>query len=177
MAETTDRSLQMLNTALEKEERGRDYYLNAANTCTNPLGREMFRMMAKEEAIHITRVKEIHDNICGGGAWTEDWKGHQQENENLQELFRERFRKHGEAVDVDAGDLEAVNTAMDFEQGAIQFYEAELEKATDPLEKEFIKMMIKEEHSHYASFADLKLFLTNPESWYTEHEKHTLDGA
>jgi rubrerythrin len=177
MAEDTDRSLQMLATALEKEEKGRDFYEKAASTCANELGKEIFGVLTVEEGIHIQRVKEIYDSLKGAKSWTGDWKKYTLPNENLQELFRERMIKLGPKVNAETGDLEAVDIGMGFEQGAIEFYEEELTKAEDPLEREFIERMIQEERSHFASLSDMKLYLTNPQSWLAEVERHGLDGA
>ncbi len=177
MAEESDRALRMLATALEKEERGRDFYGQAVSTCSNELGKDIFRTLMVEEGIHIKRVKEIYEALHLGKGWSNDWKSHKQENENLQALFRERIRKLGPGVKAASSDLEALEVGLGFEQGAIDFYEQELARAIDPLEKEFIQVMIKEERSHYASLSDTKLYLTNPESWFTEMERHTLDGA
>ncbi len=177
MTEAGNRSLQMLATALEKEERGRDAYLKAVSTCTNDLGKEMFRMLAADEGVHITRVKQIYEGLKRGKTWTDQWKSRKLENENLEALFRDRMARLGKAVKAETGDLEAVDVGMGFEQGAIAFYEQELKAATDPPEREFLDAMIREERSHFAALADVKLFLTNPDSWYIEHEHHRLDGA
>jgi len=177
MAEQMDRSLQMLATALEKEERGRDFYLKASSTCANRLGKDIFRVLAAEEGIHITRVKEIYESLKGGRLWTSGWKRHKQENENLQALFGKRMAELGPKVKAETGDLEALDIGLEFEQGAVRFYEDELPKSTDPLEKDFIECMIEEERVHYASLADMKYYLTDPESWFTEKEHHVLDGA
>ena len=177
MAEQTERSLQMLATALEKEERGRDFYLKASTTCANFLGKDIFRVLATEEGIHITRCREIYESLRGGRAWTDDWRKHKQENENLQALFRKRMTELGPKVTTETGDLDALAIGLEFEQGAIRFYEDELLNATDRLEKDFIECMILEERVHYASLADMKHYLTNPESWFTEKEHHVLDGA
>ena len=130
-----------------------------------------------EEEIHIKRVKEIYDSLKGSESWTGDWKEHELPNENLQELFKERMIKLGPKVKAETSDLEAVDIGLGFEQGAIDFYEEELTKSKDPLEREFIERMILEERSHYASLSDLKLYLTNPQSWMAEMERHVLDGA
>lgn len=177
MGQTSDRSMKMLAAALEKEERGRDFYAKAVSTCTNELGKEIFRVLAAEEGIHIRRVKEIYDALSGGKSWSGDWKSYSTENENLRALFRQRMQKLGPKVTAGTPDLEAVEIGLTFEQGAIDFYEAELANATDALEREFIEVMIREERSHLASLSDVKLYLTNPESWYIEMERHTLDGA
>jgi len=177
MADTGDRSLKMLAAALEKEVRGREFYVKAVATCTNELGKDIFRVLTAEEAVHIRRVKEIYEALSGGKPWTGEWKSYRMENQNLQALFRKRMKQLGSKIKAETGDLEALEIGLKFEQGAIDFYKTELGKATDPLEREFIEVMILEEQSHYASLADVKLYLTNPESWYIETERHTLDGA
>ncbi len=63
------------------------------------------------------------------------------------------------------------------EEGSIKFYTDQLTKAVDPIEKEFVDQMIVEERTHLRSLEDLKLFLTDPDSWYIEKEHHVLDGA
>ncbi len=177
MGNGSERSLSMLAAAIEKEEQGKAFYEKSAATSTNELGRDIFSTLAVQEGVHIRRAKEIYDSLERGQGWTEQWKEHQQENEDLQALFRERINKHGKAAQAGSGDLEALGIGLEMEQEALNFYRKELEKAQDPVEKEFIERLIQEEHSHYESLADMKQYLTDPETWFVEHEKHTLDGA
>ena len=177
MSVELDKSLAMLATALEKEERGRDFYRDAVSKCSNQLGKDVFKSLMAEEGIHIKRVKMIYDSLHGGKKWSEEWKSLKGTNEKLDALFRERIVKLGRKVKADSGDLEALDVGLAMEQGAIDFYEEELKRATDPLERDFISCMIDEEHIHYAALADIKFYLTNPESWFVEHERHGLDGA
>jgi hypothetical protein len=37
--------------------------------------------------------------------------------------------------------------------------------------------MVVEEKSHHKILEDAKLYLTDPSSWFREHEKGGLDGA
>ena len=177
MGEISDRSLRMLATAIEKEKQGKQFYDKAVSDCTNKLAQDIFRTLAAEEAIHIKRAMEIHDSLQSGTSWSQDWKSHRQENENLRQLFRDRIAKVGAEVASDASDVKAVEIGLEFEQGAIDFYEKELTGATDSVEKEFIERMIQEERTHYASLSDLKLYLSDPASWFAEMERHGLDGA
>ena len=177
MTEGLDRSVQMLATALEKEQRGRDMYKKAEAQCTNTLGKEILHMLMVQEGVHITRIKSIYNSIQEGKPWPEDWKSQKQENENLEELFRARARDFGQKVSADTSDLQALEMGLEFEQGAIDFFEKELSAATDPKEREFIEHMVLEERSHYASLADMKLYLSDPEAWYQEIERSGLDGA
>lgn len=177
MTKEQDRSLQMLATALEKEQRGRDMYKNAEAQCTNKLGKEILHMLMVQEGVHISRIKSIYDSAQAGKPWPEDWKSLKQENENLEELFRARARDFGQKLKADTTDLDALDMGLEFEQGAIDFFEKELSSATDPKKREFIELMILEERSHFASLADMKLYLSDPESWYQEVERGGLDGA
>lgn len=177
MPAMTDRSLQMLAAALEKEEKGRDFYQNAVEKCTNPLGRELFRSLMLDEGSHIARIKHIYASLQEGKVWTSDWKSHTIQNQDLRKLVRERSLQLGSRITADTSDLEAVDIGIEMESGAISFYQTQAEKAKDALEKEFIDIMIAEERNHLRGLQDLKLYLANPESWLMEIEKPTLDGA
>jgi rubrerythrin len=177
MDDSCDRCLEMLVTALEKEEKGRDFYRNAMNKCENAIGRELFRCLMAEEGIHINRVKQIYDSLHGGLPWSEEWKSLKGVNEDLAKLARQRITDLGARVKPESNDLEALKIGIEMEQGAIDFYESELKKASHPLETEFIKCMITEERSHYRALEDLVLYFTNPESWYIEKERLPIDGG
>jgi rubrerythrin len=177
MEDWCDRTLQMLATAIEKEEKGRDFYKDAADRCANDLGKQMFRTLMAEEGVHIKRLKQIHEQIYQRKAWSENWKSCRVENEDLNKLVRERIAKLGSEVKAESGDLEAVEIGIQMEQGAINFYEEQLGKSSEPLEQDFVKHMITEERRHFVALEDVKLYLTNPESWFVEKEHHVLDGA
>ncbi len=177
MTEASERALNMLNLALEKEEKGRQFYQEAAAKCASEVGKEMFRSLMADEGVHIKRIKEIFTALQKGSGWDSGWRKLQVENEDLRQLIKDRITKLGPKVTAGTGDLDAVKIALEMEQGAINFYEDQLTKATDPLEKEFIVKMISEERTHFAALGDVKMYLENPESWYAEKERAGLDGA
>jgi rubrerythrin len=177
MEDWCDRTLQMLATAVEKEEKGRDFYKEAAEKCATDLGKQMFRTLMAEEGIHIQRLKQIHEQIHKRKVWSAEWKACRVENEDLNKLVKERISKLGPQVKAESSDLEALEIGIQMEQGAINFYEEMLGKASDPQEMDFVKHMITEERRHFVALEDLKLYFTNPESWFVEKEHHVLDGA
>jgi len=177
MTEASGRGLTMLNVALQKEEKGRQFYQEAAAKCASEVGKEMFRSLMADEGVHIKRIKEIFTALQKSGGWNSEWRKHQVENEDLRSLIKERITKLGPKVNLEASDLDAVKIALEMEQGAINFYEDQFTKATDPLEKDFIVKMIGEERTHFAALGDVKMFLENPESWFAEKERSGLDGA
>jgi len=167
----------MLATALEKEERGREFYRGAVDKCTNELGKDIFKTLMVEEGVHISRIKQIYESLSSGHTWTRGWRDLKGTNEDLQELFRKRMAELGPKVQPATGETEALEIGIEMEQGAINFYQEELQKATDPLERDFLSCMIVEERGHYDTLSDMRFYFTNPQSWFVEHERHGLDGA
>jgi rubrerythrin len=177
MSDNIERSLQMLSTALEMERKGKTFYDEAISTCQNEVGREMFRMLMKDEVVHMDQILKIYEALKAGGAWSDEWKSIRSEHKDLRELFREMVSDHGTRITSKTSDLEALEVGIDFESRAISFYQEHLEKATDSLEREFIEQIISEEKSHHAALSDMKLYLSDPAAWFVEQEHPGLDGA
>lgn len=176
MKKDMDRSLKMLSTALEMEEKGRAFYERVVSTCTNSLGKEMFTTLMEDETVHMDRIKKIYESLCGGEAWC-TWDGSELPHGNLAAIFKKMAKEHGSEINVETGDLDALDIGIDFEARSVEFYETQLQKATDKLEKDFIKEMIVEEKDHYAALEDMKLYLSDPASWFRERERGGLDGG
>jgi rubrerythrin len=176
MKKDTDRALKMLSTALEMEEKGRAFYERVVSTCTNSVGREMFKVLLEDEKVHMGRIKKIYESLCGGEDWC-TWDGSELPHGNLTAIFKKMAKEHGSKINVETGDLEALDIGIDFEARSVEFYEEQLKKATDKLETDFIKEMISEEKSHYAALEDMKLYLSDPASWFREREHGGLDGG
>lgn len=177
MSNPSERSLSMLGTALDMEEKGKAFYDKAMKQCTNDLGQEIFRKLKADEDVHVSRIKEIYDTLTKGGAWSESWKSHTMEHDDLKVFFRTLARKHGSSIKSETSDIEALEIGIDFESRAVTFYQSALKEAEDDLEEAFILHMIKEEKSHHAALADMKIYLENPEAWFQENERSLLDGA
>jgi rubrerythrin len=176
MKKDTDRSLKMLSTALEMEEKGRAFYERVVSTCTNSVGREMFKILLEDEKIHMDRIKTIYKSLSGSEVWCA-WDNLEAPHGNLAAIFRKMAKEHGSKITVGTDDLEALDIGIDFEARSVEFYEAQLQKATDKMETDFIKEMISEERSHYAALEDMKLYLSDPSSWFRERERGGLDGG
>ncbi len=169
--------LSMLKTALEMEEKGFKFYGKAMAECRNALGQNIFTMLQHDEQLHIERIKSIFSQMLDLGVWTDDWKKFPTEPRDLGQVFRKLAAKYGAEINANTTDLEAIDVGLDFEHKSVQFYEAELARATNAIEREFAKAMVKEEETHFALLADMKLYYTDTESWFREHENTGLDGA
>ncbi|MBE9569830.1 MAG: ferritin family protein [Proteobacteria bacterium] len=172
-----DRSLRMLSTALDMEEKGKEFYEGAIETAKNEVGRDIFRTLMEDENIHMDRIRKIYASLSDNQAWSEEWKGLKVKHDDLGELFRQMAKKHGAEITADTSDLEALDIGIDFESRSVEFYEEQLTKAVDPLEQEFIRKMVTEERSHHAALTDMKLYLSDPAGWFREKEHGGLDGG
>lgn len=172
-----ERSLKMLNTALSMEKKGISFYEKALSTCKNDVGREIYKMLKDDEAVHIERIMKIYSSLEEGNDWLEEWNKLKLSHGDLNEFFIELAKKHSKDITVDDTDIEALNVGIDFELKSVDFYTEHLSDAQDPEEREFLKLMIGEEKSHYRLLEDMRYYLTDPESWFMEKERGGLDGA
>ncbi len=171
------KSLVMLDKALSMEREGKAFYQRAIEACHNDVGREIFKTLKSDEDIHIARIRKITESLGGGNPWSDEWKNYSFSHGDLTAFFSGLAQKHGSEKTADANDVDALNVGIDFELRSVTFYEGSLVGATDSLEREFISQMVIEEKSHHKILEDAKLYLTDPSSWFREHEKGGLDGA
>lgn len=177
MSDDRSRALQMLQTAVQMEEKGHRYYDKQVAECTSDLARQIFEKLRDDEVVHVSRIKRIWSYVDRGQPWSDDWEDEGTVTEDLEGVFRELARSHGIEISADKGDLEALEMGIDFEQRAVAFYQNHMERTEGHQERQFIQRMISEERSHYAALVDIKYYLTDPEAWTLETERSGLDGA
>ncbi len=168
-------SVELLKTAMEMEKKGKAFYDKAANTCGNTLGREIFAMLAKDEAVHVDRIKMIYDSLVTGSKWNDDWTKIKEAHAPINTIFKDLASKHHTATKADTSDLEALDVGIDLETKAVAFYEKQFGSATDPMEKKFAEKMIAEERSHRAVLVDTKAYIENPAAYFVEMERPGFD--
>ncbi len=170
-------SIDMLNTALEMEEKGKVFYEKAVKTCGNPLCQEIFSGLIKDEVVHQQRIKQIHKTLTSGKCWTRNWESFKASSENLGLFFKDLAVQEKAKIKSETTDLEALDIGLDFESASIKFYQDHRSRTSDPLEEAFLAQMILEEKAHWKALKDTRYYLTDPEGWFIEKEKAGLDGA
>jgi rubrerythrin len=169
-------ALKMLSSALELEERGEKFYIEAIRKCKNEMGKEIFAMLRKDEVVHRQRIRNIYESLNAGHGWTEEWKKLEVEHGDMKSLFARLAKKSGKNIRAQASDLDALEVGVDLEQRSIKFYKEHLEKSSEALEKNFLNRMIKEEYSHFEALNDMLDYLTDPESWFMKKERILPSG-
>jgi len=176
MSQPDHRSLEMLAAALEMEKKGKEFYDRATETCRNELGREVFQLLGDYEIKHLDRIRQIHESLEAGQTWSEGLAVFKLPPD-LGRLFRRLAQQKTEHIRADTGDLEALGVGIDFESASVKFYEDQLRQAAEPLEKKFLELMAAEEREHLKILTDMRQYYTDPESWFMEKDRISLDGA
>ena len=177
MSVQEDRLLTMLSVALEMETQGKDYYEKAAARAKNELGQKIFLMLRDDELVHLERIRKIYDALCEKHVWCDEFNSLPLPNPDLGRSFNELALKFGPRFIAKSDDLKALEVGIEAEAKSIIFYQDQLKKAIETSEKEFLTRMVGEEKGHHAALSDMKLYLSDPSSWFREREKGGLDGA
>ncbi|HFE53483.1 MAG TPA: hypothetical protein ENK07_08565 [Bacteroidetes bacterium] len=172
--------LEALQTALQMEQDGREFYQKAAARVHNPLAKRTLNWLADWELEHIALIKKFYTSLKEADHWgdvREAIKDEPSPKQEVKTIFKEAQEQIDELVKPDDEALEAYKTARDFENKAVQFYQERLNKVTDPDGKVFYQFMLEQEQEHYEILDNSYRYLENPELWHSEEEGWMFDGG
>ena len=163
-----------LNKALEMENRGYDFYEDAAGAAQNSLVGDFFKTMAAQEMIHIKVIKQIYSRLGDDSCWLAAGDHHQGAS-SLNKIFLALTKNEipGSKSDI----VKAIETGIKFETEARDFYEEALAGASCDGEKKFLTSLVGEENDHRVTLEDLKLYYTDPAAWVDRMDHGHLDGV
>ncbi len=168
--------LNTLEVALNNEMREREFYLKNAERTKNQIGKRMFQQIADEELEHYERLKELHDKWGKKEKWPETVPLKVKDTV-VKDVLKDQVQDVDKMPKGDEDDLQAIQTAIDFEARGASFYAKLRDGVSDPKEKEFFDLLANIEHEHYVSLKDTEEYLIDPASWFTKTERPGLDGA
>jgi rubrerythrin len=168
--------LNALELALNNETKEREFYLRHAEKTKNALGKAMFKQIADDELEHYERLRELHKKWVKQDKWPETLPL-TVKNTNIKGILVDTLKEIDKTTKADAGDLEAVKIAVDFEKKGTLFYQKLRDSSTNPREKDFFELLAMIENEHYLSLRDAEEYFTDPTSWFIKAEHHTMDGG
>jgi rubrerythrin len=168
--------LNALEMALNNETREREFYLRNAEKTKNILGKAMFERIAADELEHYERLKELHSKWEKQEKWPESVPLIINKTE-IRSVLTSTIKKIDQTVKVDAGDLEAIKVAVDFEEKGVEFYRGLRDVSKDPKEKAFFDLLAMIEYEHFMSLRDAEEYLVSPDTWFIKAEHHSMDGG
>ncbi len=176
MATEQDKTLEALQTAVQMEMDGKEYYLKASQESSNELGRKLLESLAAEEDSHRQKFEEIYNATRIKKDWplTDFQPDHGQ---RLRTIFARATEEMSTDIKTSATELDAIQTAMNMENKTYDFYKSQGGNATYNAERDFYEILATEEREHHIILLDYYEYLKDPPSWFVSKEHPSLDGG
>jgi rubrerythrin len=165
-----EEKLKAIEIALQNESNERDFYRKQSERTADPLGKQMFATLAREEEEHYRYLKELHRELAGQGRWPETISAVIGDT-NVKKVLNEMVDKVHYDTSATADDTEAVRIAVDFETKGYQFYTSLSQKAEHPDEKALFERLASLELEHLSSLKETLEYFENPADWFAQQEK------
>ncbi len=162
---TKEDILEPFRIALKLEEEGREYFLKAARETRSRLARQTFEFLAKEEDRHIENIQSFFKALQDEE--NEDLpEVEESQSEQKLEAFNQRLDKLQSEFKPSASDMDAYRYALEFENGAEDFYQEILDKSNDARVRKFYQWLIDEEKMHGRLLKSCLRFVEDPADWF-----------
>ncbi len=176
MKEQVEKVTQALETALQMEVEGKEFYYEASQRSDNPLVKKLLQRLAEEEDVHMQKIREVYEAIKSRAEWPEKETTFKYEK-SLRNVFREAIEDMDREAKASSSELETIKIAMNMEDRSYNFYRSRDEEAASSAEKSFYRALAAEERGHYLTLFDSSEYLTDPQAWFTKKEHWSLDGG
>ena len=171
--------LGVINQAIELEEDGRQYYLQATARAQNPLAKNTFQWLAEQEEEHKQYFVAYYQAMEEEHEWTPMSQLGVSAHDARQEaasIFQQALAQIEEGVPEDVELSGLYSGAMELERKSIDLYRTQAEQATDHNAREFYEFLTEEERGHLNLLATTLEYLDHPESWYLGEEQWIVEG-
>jgi rubrerythrin len=136
-----------LLTAMKAERDGNSFYMMAANSTSDPKGRQIFETLAKEELDHLQFLKQHYDSLINTGKLSATAKLHVRlELTGASPLFSDSFRNRIADAHYE---MSALSIGIQLEHDAMIFYRAQSNQTSEPEAKAFFAELAEWETGHY----------------------------
>ena len=171
--------LSVIKQAMELEDDGRQYYLQATARAQNPLAKNTFQWLAEQEEEHKQYFMAYYQAMEEQHDWPPMSQMEVSAHDVRQEaasIFQQALAQIEEGVPEDTELSELYNGAMELERKSIDLYRTQTEQATDHNAREFYEFLTEEEQGHLNLLATTLEYLDDPESWYLTEEQWIVEG-
>jgi rubrerythrin len=169
-------TLGALQTALQMEIDGKAFYLKASQSSQNGLGKQLLKKLVAEEDAHRVVFQNIYDAIKAKKAWP-NVKYQGDGGRVLRTIFAEALEGMDKNPKSITAELDAIKTAMDFENKTYDFYKKRSATASHDAEKQLYESIAMQESEHHRVLLDYYEFLKDPAQWYVKTEHTSVDGG
>ncbi len=162
----TEQLLEPLRIALKLEHEGRQFFLEAAEKTNSDLARQTFEFLAKEEDKHIEKIERFYQSLELEGDSDQLPEVEESTAEDRLAEFNNKLSQIRETYKSTDSDIEAYKMALEFENGAEDFYEQKMLESSNPRIKKMYQWLIDEEKMHGRLLKSCLLFAEDPAEWF-----------
>jgi len=175
MVTEPEKTIEVLQTAIQMEIDGQEYYLKVSRESTNELGRKLLERLAAEEDVHRQKFIEIYNHIRQKKAWPAvDFQPNA--GQKLRTIFARATEERGAEGKAPTTELEAIKTALDMENRSYDFYLSQSHSTSSATARDFLQTLAAEEREHHMILLDYYQYLLDPAAWFVKKEHPSLDG-
>jgi len=176
MNEERKKTIVALQTAIQMEIDGKEFYLQASRNSKNEMGKKLMESLSAEEEYHRKKFELIFTSIQKEKGWPEtEFKP--DGGKNLRTVFISALNKPVMQKEALHSEIDTVQKAMDMESASREFYRQQTAKSSAVPEKQFYSMVADEEREHFLVLLDYFEYLKNPAAWFVEKEHPSMDGG
>lgn len=142
-----NRIIEGLKKAIRFEGDGHNFYMMAAGNTSDPKGKEVFEMLAREELAHVRFLTTQYDSYLKTGA--SDPNVRLPKHASLQgehPIFSDNLKSRIRTAHME---MSALAIGCQLELSSIQFYKGEADASSDANVKEFFSELAEWEKEHY----------------------------
>lgn len=158
----------ILESAIQMEKDGIEYYTKAARDIDNPMGEQMFLSLAEDEKRHLKIFEDALNNTDNDNAGIENI-------ESLQGKIKTIFSDKSGTYDTSSRQKEIIEHAIQMEEKGINFYTENCARLGGK-SSETCEFIIKEEKQHRKILENTLEYLQDNISWNIETEGWSFDG-
>jgi rubrerythrin len=146
MPTISDKTIEAIKTAIQMEEEGYQYYMDAAEATDNEMGQEMFRQLAKDEMTHRRTFEAMFDKLADAATW----RKLASETPGVSELpvFKAKSKELQKSKGMVA-DANAVRVGMEKERLSIEYYEKAARETNDEQARVIFNNIMEQEEFHF----------------------------
>ena len=142
-------AVEALHKALELEQSGEQFYLEASERTVDAKGKEMFLSLSNDEVLHARMIQREIDALAAGEGWQVPEAAAECQVDLSALLFPQSQQDIAKAVRPDAGGLDALLFALKIENDSFDLYVEQAKAATDPNAKRMYEYLVDAERTHF----------------------------
>ncbi len=162
---------EIIRTAVQLEEDGRAFYLDAASRAANPAVKEVLESLAKDEENHIKWIRETLGVEKSSRELNEETYG------RVKHIFAKAPEGTKAAFTASKDDLQPLRLAVEREQKTWKAYQDWAEEVEEPGLQALLRKLVEVEKFHEHLLENTILYLEDPAAFHQKDEGWMLDGA